>query len=121
MRSLPGRLIAALGVLLVCSCGRDQPLSPTEAGSVTRQAALSVRPALSVIRRADIARWPRSRARSRCLVAGHFERFRCRLDLWRRVGREGEVRVSRRTQSSFRLFPFQSNFASHRKSSGAMA
>ena len=48
MRSLPGRLCALLGVLLVCSCGHDPSLSPTAVGSVTHQAA-SVAPDLSVV------------------------------------------------------------------------
>lgn len=41
MRSLPGRLAALLGVVLVCSCGSDRALSPTALGQVTRQAATS--------------------------------------------------------------------------------
>ena len=48
MRSLPGRLCALLGVVLVCSCGHDPSLSPTAVGSVTQLAA-SVAPDLSVV------------------------------------------------------------------------
>ena len=33
MRSLPGRLCVLVGVLLVCSCGSDPALSPTDSGT----------------------------------------------------------------------------------------
>ena len=41
MRSLPARLVAVFGVLLVCSCGSDQALSPTAPANPARVAALS--------------------------------------------------------------------------------
>ena len=50
MRSLPGRLSVLLGVLLVCSCGQDHALSPTERGSDAHLTDQSVREAAQVAR-----------------------------------------------------------------------